>query len=334
MENKSRNDKLLPSKSTFIYRYIALLLSLIMYFFAACSLRINKKEEKQNEKLQQEFEVEKQQQKMDEALKEKQKKDKKENEEDKNKVKDNVFLEDTNVGGLSKEEVLKIIKQKAAKIEKEPVNARYDSYTWEVIPGKMGAKVNVEKTLKSVMDAKEGKKVKLVVEEIEPEITRDSYKDKIVIVSSFSTPLVDKTPNRIHNIKLAINKIRNKVIYPNEEFSFNNAVGNRTPEQGYKSAIIIRRTKDGPKKEQGIGGGVCQLSTTIYKAAQAGGFKITERHDHSDDVTYAEMGEDAAVSFGYLDFKFINNKSFPIMLKFSMDENQLTVTIVGNKMVQ
>lgn len=298
---------------------------------AGCSLRINQKADSQNEKIKQEFEVEQQQQNMDKALQEENEKAKK---EDKNKVKDNVILEGTDVGGLSKEEVLKIIKKKAAKVEREPVNARYVPETWDVIPGKMGVKVNIEKTLKNVMDAEEGKKVKLVTEEIKPKVTSDSFKDRVVTVSSFSTPLVDKTPNRIHNIELAISKIRNKIIYPGEEFSFNESVGNRTAAEGYKNAIIIRKTKDGPKKEEGIGGGVCQLSTTIYKAAEAGGFTITERHDHSDEITYAEQGEDAAVSFGYLDFKFVNNKSFPIMLKFYMDENQLTVTIVGNKMIQ
>ncbi|NMB96566.1 MAG: vanomycin resistance protein VanB [Clostridiaceae bacterium] len=342
MDNKTKTDIPLSHKYIFKYMFrgmfIYIILALIVYIFASCSLGNNKKEEEQRQGLQQEAEIaEQQRMEMERALQQKEEKEKekeKEKRENKNKVKDNVILDGTKVGGLEKEEVLKIIKEKASKVEKEPVNAQYNPDTWDVIPGKMGAKVDMEKTLKVVMDAEEGKEVKLVVKEISPEITKDSFKDKIAVISVYSTPIVDKSPNRIHNIELAISKIKNKIIYPNEEFSFNDAVGNRTAEEGYKEAIIIRRTKNGSVKEKGIGGGVCQLSTTIYKAVQAGGFKVTERHDHSDDITYAETGDDAAVSFGYLDFRFINDRNLPIMLKFSMDDEVLTVTIVENRIDQ
>jgi vancomycin resistance protein YoaR len=324
MDNESIKSIWLSRK--LMYIYIILLIS-ALYFFTACSGRGIQRQEESNEKLQKEAEINEQQIEMEKILQEE-----KEKQEDENRVKEDVTLEDTKIGGLSKEEALKIVKKKAAEIEKEPVNAKYNADTWEVIPGKMGAKVNVEETMKKVMDADEGEKVKLVVKEVAPEVTKDSFKDKVVTLSSYSTSIVDKSPDRQHNIELAISKIRDLVLYPNEEFSFNNRVGNRTEAEGYKDAIIIRRTEEGPKKEDGVGGGVCQLSTTIYKAAQACGLKIVERHNHSSEITYAEIGDDAAVSYGYLDFRFINNRSFPIMLKFSLDTDQLTVTIVENRM--
>ena len=324
MDNKSIKSIWLSRK--LIYICVILLIS-ASYIFTACSWGNAQRQKEAKQKLQQEDEINEQQLEMEKMLQEE-----KEKEKDRNKVKEDVTLEDTKIGGLSKEEALKIVKKKAAEVEKEPVNAEYNADTWEITPGKMGAKVNVEETMKKVMDADEGEKVELVVKEIAPEVTKDSFKDKVVTLSSYSTPIIDKSPDRQHNIELAISKIKNLVLYPNEEFSFNNRVGNRTAAEGYKDAIIIRRTEEGPKKEDGVGGGVCQLSTTIYKAAQACGLKIVERHNHSSEITYAKIGDDAAVSYGYLDFRFINNRSFPIMLKFSLNTDQLTVTILENRM--
>lgn len=131
-------------------------------------------------------------------------------------------------------------------------------------------------------------------------------------LSSFSTPLKSGVQNRITNIKLTCNKINEKVIKPGETFSFNQIVGPCTAEEGYKKAEIYVNKKI----QFALGGGNCQVSTTLYNAALAvPGIDITERHEHNGrPVDYIEDGKDATVSYNTLDLKFVNNTDSDIKL--------------------
>jgi len=320
MDNNFKKGIVMPHKRTFIIS--VLLLALMLYTLVACGKSVKREEEESKLKIQQELELkEKQRLEMEKKLQE----------ENENRVKQNVTLQGTKVGGLSKEEVLKIINQKASSMEKKSENAKFDATTWTITSGKMGTKVKVQETLQQVLDADEGEDVKLMVQEIAPEITKDSLKNEIVEIAKCTTPIVDNSESRVKNIELAIDKINNIILAPKEEFSFNKVVGNRTEGKGYEYAPIIIKTEEGPKKANGVGGGVCQLSTTIFNAVEEGGLKVTERHAHSSDVTYVSEGEDAAVSYGSIDFKFINNRKYPIMLKISVSSKQLTVMIIENR---
>ena len=117
------------------------------------------------------------------------------------------------------------------------------------------------------------------------------------------TDIIDRGENRVSNIVMACNKISGKKLMPDEEFSFNNLTGKKTEKNGYKYAPVI---VDG-EKSYGIGGGVCQVSSTIYMAAVNSGLQITEHYNHSEPVAYAPDGMDATVVYGYKDFKFRNN---------------------------
>lgn len=117
------------------------------------------------------------------------------------------------------------------------------------------------------------------------------------------TDIIDKGENRVSNIRMACSKISGKKLAPGEEFSFNNLTGKKTGKNGYKYAPVI---VDG-EKSYGIGGGVCQVSSTIYMAAVNSGLQITDHHNHSEPVAYAPDGMDATVVYGYKDFKFRNN---------------------------
>lgn len=131
-------------------------------------------------------------------------------------------------------------------------------------------------------------------------------------LSSFSTPLKSGVQNRITNIKLTCNKINEKVIKQGETFSFNQIVGPCTAEEGYKKAEIYVNKKI----QFALGGGNCQVSTTLYNAALAvPGIDITERHEHNGrPVDYIEDGKDATVSYNTLDLKFVNNTDSDIKL--------------------
>jgi len=143
-------------------------------------------------------------------------------------------------------------------------------------------------------------------------------------LSTFETSLMDQSPNRVNNVELACKAINGKILQPGEEFSFNDTVGPRTTDKGYKEATII---VDG-EKETGIGGGICQVSTTVYQAALKAGLEITERHEHSKKVSYVPKGDDATIS-GKLDLKFKNDYDFPV--KFEVATNGEIVTVVVYK---
>lgn len=156
---------------------------------------------------------------------------------------------------------------------------------------------------------------------IEPSPEAASHEDKAI--SGFETKILDKSKNRMINLKIAAKAIDGFVLKSNEEFSFNGVVGERSADKGYKEAGILV----GEEHTTGMGGGVCQISTTLYNAAKIGGFEITERQSHKTEVAYAPSGEDATVNYDNIDFKFKNNLGFDVILKISVDENKVTVKI-------
>jgi vancomycin resistance protein YoaR len=164
----------------------------------------------------------------------------------------------------------------------------------------------------------------------EPLIT-DRLTESTIEIGSAVTPLLDRSKTRINNIKLACEYLYNLEIRPGEEFSFNGELGKRTNAKGYKKAPVIIRTKDGPKKGYGTGGGICQLSSTLYNAVDDAGLKITERHNHSKSVGYVEKGRDAAVVYGKKDFKFVNSRPNTVIIRTYLDEDSLTVKIFENR---
>ena len=143
-------------------------------------------------------------------------------------------------------------------------------------------------------------------------------------ISSFSTPIVDDHKNRLNNIKITCSRINNTIVESKEEFSFCKVVGQPSASDGYKEAHAF---VDG-KLTNAIGGGNCQVSTTVYNAAKKiDGVKITERHMHEKPVGYIEMGKDATVAYDYLDLKFKNNNSFDLKLKAYMKNDKVCVDI-------
>lgn len=143
-------------------------------------------------------------------------------------------------------------------------------------------------------------------------------------ISSFSTPIVDDHENRINNIKITCSRISGTIVKSNQEFSFCEVVGQPSSEDGYKEAHAF---VDG-ELVNAIGGGNCQVSTTIYNAAKKiDGVEITERHEHDKPVGYIEMGKDATVAYDYLDLKFENNNEFDLKLKAYIKDDKVCVDI-------
>lgn len=143
-------------------------------------------------------------------------------------------------------------------------------------------------------------------------------------VSSYTTVIHDKDENRVHNIKIAAEDLDGTVIEPGEVFSFNKTVGRRSEEKGYEEAPIF---VDG-EKDTGIGGGVCQVSTTLYNAALEADLEIVERHRHSREVSYVPEGKDATVVYNSKDLKFKNTKDYPIEIRVSVSEDEVKVMLI------
>ena len=158
--------------------------------------------------------------------------------------------------------------------------------------------------------------------------TNDENSSKKIVeteLSSFSTPLKSGVQNRITNIKLTCGKINEQILKPGETFSFNQIVGPCTAQEGYKKAeIYVNR-----RIEFALGGGNCQVSTTLYNAALAvSGLDVTERHEHNGrNVDYIEDGKDATVSYNTLDLKFVNNTGKDVKLYSWCDDKNVCAKI-------
>jgi vancomycin resistance protein YoaR len=115
------------------------------------------------------------------------------------------------------------------------------------------------------------------------------------------------------------------VLNPDEEFSFNEVVGPRTSARGFLPAGVFI----GGRLEEGIGGGICQTSSTLYSAIMDSELYITERYPHGRAIPYLPRGRDATVFWNVLDFKFENNTDYPLRIDFDLDDRSLTARVYG-----
>ncbi|WP_350345041.1 VanW family protein [Proteinivorax tanatarense] len=155
----------------------------------------------------------------------------------------------------------------------------------------------------------------------EPEVTADDLKTLNVTdkVTSVSSNFTDSTENRIYNIKKAGNKIDHFLLWPGQEFSFNEVVGKANKENGYKESLIIVDSEFVP----GYGGGVCQVSSNLYNAALKTNLEIIERHNHGRPVSYFDLGWDATIAYPYLDLKFKNNSPYGVLIDIHYTETEI-----------
>ena len=143
-------------------------------------------------------------------------------------------------------------------------------------------------------------------------------------ISKYTTTIYDTEETRIHNIKLAITKLDNATVEPDAEFSFNDTIGPMGENQGYQKATGF----DGNGKKIKIyGGGMCQISSTLYNAVLIANLEVTERHPHSRRVYYVPQDKDASVAYGGADFKFKNTSGNKLKISATTDGHDVTVTI-------
>lgn len=204
-----------------------------------------------------------------------------------------------------------------------PVNSSIDMKTFQTIPGNYGYDFDLEAAQLLIAEAEYGETVQIPMRCVEPEIMDDEVLYRDVLGSCETKHTTDEDRNT--NLKLACEAINGTILKPGETFSFNDCLGERTAEKGYKPA----GTYAGTKLVDSIGGGICQCSTTLYYCTLLADLEIVDRVNHGLPVTYIDYGMDATVSWGGPDFKFKNNTNFPIKLLAEVSDGYVRMKIMG-----
>lgn len=202
----------------------------------------------------------------------------------------------------------------------------------QLIPAKEGRRLDLGKAKALILTAWLGRgpgTLALPVEKLAPQTTLgdlEPFRGGCKLVSC-QTPLGPSDPNRVHNIALAAQAVSGVILPPGGQFSFNQTVGPRVKELGFKEAPELIQYRLVP----GIGGGICQVSSTLYNAVLLAGLPITERHNHSRPPKYVGLGQDATVVYPGKDFAFVNDTGQSLLLVAQLDSDRLEVAIVGQK---
>ena len=160
-----------------------------------------------------------------------------------------------------------------------------------------------------------------------PKVDRDLLLNiRVKQIGQYTTYFNANNKARSHNIKLAAEAINNHVVFPQETFSFNRVVGKRTKERGYMRAPVIVKGE----LSEDIGGGICQVSSTLFNATDRAGLKIIERYSHSKSVQYVPSGRDAAVSWYGPDFSFTNAYRIPLLIRAKAIRGQMIIQIFSS----
>ena len=213
-------------------------------------------------------------------------------------------------------------------IYREVQNAYFTKEPYAVFPEVEGVDFDVEALATVINENPDAEEYYAELIYTDPTVTvqdlgMDAFPD---LLASYSTKYVNN-PDRTTNLKLAASKIDGTVIMPGEIFSYNKVVGKRTIAAGYKNAAIYQ---DGEVVD-GLGGGICQISTTLYNAVIEAGMLIEERRNHMFVPSYADAGKDATVVWGSTDFKFENRRDYPIKIDTYVSGGTARVRIYGLK---
>ncbi|MDR3238943.1 MAG: VanW family protein [Clostridiales bacterium] len=191
-----------------------------------------------------------------------------------------------------------------------------------------GTEMDVQSTadiVNALLASKQAGGVDIVLLEVAPRITEEYAAQAQSLLGSFSTNIAAGSAGRTTNIRTAASKINGTTLQPGEVFSTNDALGPSTPENGYALARVIVNGKF----EDDYGGGVCQVSSTLYNAVLHAELEVVERQSHSLKVGYLDYSYDATLAGDYIDLKFQNNTDLPVFLECSADGGTLTARIYG-----
>lgn len=211
-------------------------------------------------------------------------------------------------------------------IYSESKEAEYDKSTGEIIPSSVGKSFDVEYANSLYETTEQGQDFTIDFTITEPTISTEDMEENLFSTTlSQYTTYGGGTSGRITNIKLASKACDGVILLPGEKFSYNDVVGKRTAERGFQMAGAY----ENGTVVQEIGGGICQVSSTIFAAVLSTNLEIVKRSNHSLPVSYMPLGMDATVSWGGPEFIFRNNRAYPIKLSVTYEGGAITVKIIG-----
>lgn len=215
-------------------------------------------------------------------------------------------------------------------IYKEPKDAYYTQNPFSVYPSENGLdfKISLEEA-KNILGDQTAEEYAIPIKTLYPKVTTNMIGSEAFpdLLSNFSTYYSASNVNRTTNLRLAANKINGTVLMPGETFSYNKVVGARTIAAGYKEAPIYVSGE----VVDGLGGGICQITSTLYNAVILANLDIVERTNHQFVPSYVKASRDATVVYGALDFKFKNNRNYPIKINCSVSGGVASFQIFGLK---
>ncbi|WP_027623743.1 VanW family protein [Clostridium lundense] len=227
-----------------------------------------------------------------------------------------------------------LIEQIEKDVNRNAENAKI-SKSWsgfDITAEKTGKKLNKDKLQQEIFEKIDGDtekdiEVNAPIDEIKPHIVKEKLSSINNLISTFHTNYGDiSSSQRANNIQIATKGINNTILMPGDVFSFNDIVGERTEARGYQSAAVIV----GNQVDSGLGGGICQVSSTLYNAALKANLKSVERVHHTLPSSYVPLGRDATVDWGNIDYKFKNTLPYPIYIEGITSGGNVTFNIYSN----
>ncbi len=210
----------------------------------------------------------------------------------------------------------------------KPIDADYRIENHRIIftesqPGVSVKKGDIEAAIKEASS----NTINIPAKITQPKVSSESLRETLLAheLGRYATDYSSSSADRAYNIKLACEKINGYVLAPGDEFSYNNVVGPRTVERGFRVANVYV----GNTVQPGVGGGICQVSSTMYNAVVFADLEVTQRRNHTLPVAYVPNGRDATVSYGGTDFCFKNNTSMPVEIRAITEGGINTIIIVG-----
>ncbi|WP_163580730.1 VanW family protein [Gracilibacillus saliphilus] len=224
-------------------------------------------------------------------------------------------------------------KELGEKISQEPVDATIDN-DGIIVPGQEGYTLHRQKFKELFYTnflEKDAIRIEAPILKLHPRVDSELLADiRTQQIGQYITYFNANNEERSHNISLSAEAINNHVVFPGKTFSFNEVVGKRTKEKGYLPAPEIVKGE----LTEGIGGGICQVSSTLFNAVDRAGVEIIERYSHSRKVPYVPPGRDATVSWYGPDFTFKNNYNQPLLIRSKAIDGKVIINIYSSELVE
>ncbi|MGL4913919.1 MAG: VanW family protein [Romboutsia sp.] len=225
-----------------------------------------------------------------------------------------------------KSELEKIAKEINVEVKDASINIENSQVI--INDGESGLNVNIDESIKNIIRELEkgNQKEELIVTKVEPTVKKEQLQEVDTLLGGYSTKFDSSVSGRSTNIRIAASRTSDVLLMPGDTFSYNEYTGMRTTANGYKNAPVIVQGV----VQEGVGGGVCQVSSTLYNSVLYSGLELVSLKNHSIPSTYVIKGRDATVTDGGIDFVFKNNLKYPIYLKNYVSGNTVTCQIYGS----